>query len=386
MSKTLMVLVLLVSVLLISTVASVQAQDLTQVYVRIGTGDDDLRGGSELTLNLSRKDGPVVKIQLIQGRRLGDRTTTSRVYPVEPRFPLTSLTGATITWTPGRCDAPCQTDQWWMTDLLIRVGGGPGDPTVKELVERASSANSASGLYPTLTVGETALALPHKFADRDETVSLFTVAAAARCTADRDCDDRVFCNGVERCTPSNSLADARGCIASAAPACNGLLCDEGRQMCGGQSCVDNDGDGHLAMSCGGDDCDDNDATRFPGNVEVFGDNNKDQDCNPNTHGFFSGNTSSIQVCDGRDKVVMVSKQGNDELFARGSCIPGTVCVQQPNGSGVCMTEPPRYQAPSAAVLPTGPQQMPSSSKLSNPNVRNLLNNIPTNAPTGGAKQ
>jgi len=62
--------------------------------MRIGTGDDYLRGGSELTLLLKRKDGADIKIPLIQGRRLGDRTVTSRVYAVDPRVPLTSLTSA----------------------------------------------------------------------------------------------------------------------------------------------------------------------------------------------------------------------------------------------------------------------------------------------------
>src|SRR5690242_134304 len=37
------------------------------------------------------------------------------------------------------------------------------------------------------------------------------------CTTDDDCDDGVFCNGVERCLPGTDGADARGCVAAPAP-------------------------------------------------------------------------------------------------------------------------------------------------------------------------
>lgn len=240
----------------------------------------------------------------------------------------------------------------------MRAGAGPEDPSFKQAIETASIGLSVSGRSATLAVNEYRFTLPHKFGDRDQTVNLFSVGAAARCAADSECDDGVFCNGVERCNPASASADARGCLVSTTPACAvGRSCNETRKSCE-QNCVDNDGDGHLSAACGGDDCDDNDPARFPGNVEVFNDNDKDQDCNPETHGYFSAANNSRQICDGRDKVVIASLRGSAESFTRAACIPGTVCVQQPNGEGVCMTEPPGYQAPSTAVLPSGPQRMP----------------------------
>ena len=366
-------------ILLLTAYPFAHGQDLSQIYVRIGTGDDDLRGGSELTLTINRKDGANIKIPLIQGRRLGDRTVTSRVYAVEPRLPLVNLTSASISWTPGRCDAPCQTDQWWMTEFTLRVGAGPEDPTFKQAIENASFASSVSGRITTLSVSEDRITLPHKFEDRDQTINLFSASAVRMCQNDSECSDGLFCNGVERCQPSNAAADARGCLVSSAPACASGSCNEAGNRCE-QACVDSDGDGHQSNACGGDDCDDNDAARFPGNVEVFGDNDKDQDCNPDTHGYFSSTANSRQICDGRDKVVIAQLRDGGEVFTRGTCAPGTVCVTQPNGEGICMTEPPGYQAPAAAVLPSGPQQMPRPPLSQNPNVRKHLLDVPVQLP------
>ncbi|HJL49804.1 MAG TPA: hypothetical protein RMG45_28345, partial [Polyangiaceae bacterium LLY-WYZ-15_(1-7)] len=37
------------------------------------------------------------------------------------------------------------------------------------------------------------------------------VDGSVLCVADRDCDDGVFCNGVERCEPTSPRASALGC-------------------------------------------------------------------------------------------------------------------------------------------------------------------------------
>ncbi|QGX39040.1 hypothetical protein [Permianibacter aggregans] len=110
----------------------------------------------------------------------------------------------------------------------------------------------------------------------------------------------------------------------------------------------------MAIRCGGDDCDDNDPNRFPGNVKIQDAQDHDEDCDVNTHGFFRG-AHSTQICDGRDGVMLVDAS---ERYTRARCASGTVCVQQPNGSGICMTEPPGYRAPTAANLPRSPQAAP----------------------------
>ncbi len=101
------------------------------------------------------------------------------------------------------------------------------------------------------------------------------VDARVVCTADEQCADDLFCNGVERCAPADPAADQRGCLARM-PACGGGMCDEGRDAC--TECVDRDGDG----ACVDSDCDDGDEHRFPGNVEICDSAGRDEDCDPTT--------------------------------------------------------------------------------------------------------
>ncbi len=106
---------------------------------------------------------------------------------------------------------------------------------------------------------------------------------SATCSTDLDCTDHLFCNGVERCTPGATGADARGCVAAspANPCATGQSCDEAGQRC--SACTtDADSDGHRSLDCGGDDCDEADARRFPGNSEVCDGVGHDEDCNPCT--------------------------------------------------------------------------------------------------------
>jgi hypothetical protein len=52
------------------------------------------------------------------------------------------------------------------------------------------------------------------------------------CASDRDCSDRIYCNGVEACLPTNPSADARGCVKLAVAACpSGSVCSNADQGC-----------------------------------------------------------------------------------------------------------------------------------------------------------
>jgi hypothetical protein len=111
------------------------------------------------------------------------------------------------------------------------------------------------------------------------------------CVSDRQCDDAVYCNGIERCEPGNPSASSCGCVRKAAEIpCvqDGYTCDESAARCHNTACDgyggDVDGDGHSSVACGGDDCDDNDARRYPGNPEVCDAEDLDEDCNPATFG------------------------------------------------------------------------------------------------------
>jgi hypothetical protein len=154
-------------------------------------------------------------------------------------------------------------------------------------------------------------------------------------------------------------------------------------------CPDADGDGHPSQTCGGalnDDCDDNDSNRYPGNPEVCDDTGHDEDCDPCTvrapnsavgdadrdrytsatcsnvsaaavPGLVCANRTDVEVMKGvvrgRDCVdtneaivpgaMMCSPKDGKQIFVcrdgsldMMSCPSGTTCVEQPNGTGVCL--------------------------------------------------
>jgi len=116
------------------------------------------------------------------------------------------------------------------------------------------------------------------------------------CTADADCDDGLFCNGVERCVPGDDAANAHGCAPAVAAACDPPeACNEDEDRCltACDLTGDMDGDGHLTIACGGDDCDDMDANRFPGNVEICDPGSHDEDCDPESFGFIDADMDGV---------------------------------------------------------------------------------------------
>ena len=108
------------------------------------------------------------------------------------------------------------------------------------------------------------------------------------CAIDKDCDDGLFCNGMERCAPASKDANSSGCILASAPPCKSEgLCEEEAGLCRVEcdEDPDPDGDGSVSILCGGDDCDDSNSNRYPGNTEVCDDEDVDEDCDPTTFGF-----------------------------------------------------------------------------------------------------
>lgn len=213
------------------------------------------------------------------------------------------------------------------------------------------------------------------------------------CAGNRDCDDGLFCNGVEVCMPGGPGSDYRGCIAASQGPCPAnQTCNETTDQCY-NACADADGDGHRDHRCGGDDCDDADPNRFPGNAEVCDAAGHDEDCNPCTvssastgdgdkdgdgfvdvkcsNPFVFGNLApgvcgpaiavdvaarrtSGRDCDDANAVIvpgtMICAGANVSIcpangplasgttpgrFAERACPTGTRCQPQPNGTGVC---------------------------------------------------
>ncbi len=129
------------------------------------------------------------------------------------------------------------------------------------------------------------------------------------CTADAECDDGLFCNGVETCVAS-------ACAAGTPPdcddgiACTRDLCSETRAEC--RNVVpDADGDGVGDAACVdgagtplGRDCDDSDPLRFPGNEELCDEAGHDEDCDPTTYGRvdFDGDRYDAARCCNTDSM------------------------------------------------------------------------------------
>lgn len=107
-----------------------------------------------------------------------------------------------------------------------------------------------------------------------------------KCSSHRQCDDGIYCNGVERCEQTNARADRNGCVAGAPPCRKGEECLEAEDRCRLGPCdtPDADGDGYAAVACGGNDCDDTDPERSPGLTEICDAQGNDEDCDTSTVG------------------------------------------------------------------------------------------------------
>jgi hypothetical protein len=111
-------------------------------------------------------------------------------------------------------------------------------------------------------------------------------ARVVACTADPDCDDGVFCNGVETCSSGNCIGRMLACDDGIG--CTTDVCNETARSCLSRppdADSDGFGDAHCLDAIGiplGTDCDDADAMAFPGNTETC--DAHDEDCNPSTLG------------------------------------------------------------------------------------------------------
>lgn len=128
-------------------------------------------------------------------------------------------------------------------------------------------------------------AVPDAAIPEDASTSPPDAGELTLCESDRDCDDHLYCTGLERCAPGAAEADATGCIAGTPPCMAPEVCDEALSACVTDGCTDggdSDADGDPRVTCGGTDCDDTDARRHGRAVEVCDADGVDEDCDPST--------------------------------------------------------------------------------------------------------
>jgi hypothetical protein len=140
----------------------------------------------------------------------------------------------------------------------------------------------------------------------------------ATCESQGDCDDGVFCNGVESCGDGS-------CRPGTPPSCDdGEVCTE--DLCR-DSCEhvpvfpDNDLDIHVEARCGGDDCRDDDPTVWSAPFEVAG---------LTASGIRLDWQGQAQSCGPETRYDLVSgalTAGSAPDFASAACLSSTTAIQ-----------------------------------------------------------
>jgi len=187
----------------------------------------------------------------------------------------------------------------------------------------------------------------------------------------------IWAEGAPKCL-NTAEGDGHGCGYSY-PSCHRFSVPTTDNVCRtDNSVVDADGDGFLSIPLmvgpdgisDGNDCDDGDPARFPGNTEVCDAYNHDEDCDPNTNGggdadhdsqfdaaccnvLASGAKSCGTDCDDKNPALALAAKrclpngqmelctvdnsggGRSTSWVTRPCGAGSVCVPQPDGTGIC---------------------------------------------------
>lgn len=157
-----------------------------------------------------------------------------------------------------------------------------------------------------------------------------TDGSSTPCTTSADCEDGLFCNGVETCASGRCVPGTRVCDDHIA--CTVDVCNEAMRACVARA-PDLDGDAHGDVRCVdeagipfGDDCDDTDPNAFPGNVEVCDDH--DDDCDPATRG------GTDEDADGFESRACCNPDASGMLRCGTDC-QDTIAATHPGATEVC---------------------------------------------------
>jgi hypothetical protein len=140
-----------------------------------------------------------------------------------------------------------------------------------------------------------------------------SVVPPVDCEQDLDCDDGLFCNGVERCVDA-LCEDGEPVDCGEGDDCHMVYCDDTRAECVEMLVAeDDDGDGFYAAPCG-EDCDDSNPEIYPGAREVC--NGLDDNCD----GLIDEDL--VQDCEDFGRQICIDGEWT-ECMTCTVCIPGS---------------------------------------------------------------
>jgi hypothetical protein len=181
--------------------AGARAIPVSRLEVRVVTGADELPAGSSLELRIYEAGKSVRRLPLVHGEAWPRDST--HIIPVK----LSEALDPRNVMRFGlyyRSASP-------VPSAFEIVAADVELPSTRDTPEKLLGA-TLSGVIS--RQGELATA------DRDQ--------EAIACKTDADCDDKRACNGVERCAPHSTDADARGCVKGKPVVCPvNEVCSEG---------------------------------------------------------------------------------------------------------------------------------------------------------------
>jgi hypothetical protein len=190
--------ILLASALCAATAA---ATPVSQLEVRIVTGDEELSAGSTLELRIYELGKNVRSLPLVHGESWPRDST--HIVPVKLNDALDprSVVRFGLYYRAANPLAPA----WEVVSADVELSGSQGS-SARLLDATLSGVIAKQGELATL--------------DREQ--------AALTCASDTDCDDHKSCDGHERCAPRSPGADARGCVKGTPVVCPvNQVCGEG---------------------------------------------------------------------------------------------------------------------------------------------------------------
>lgn len=186
--------------------AASEAVPVSQIQVRIVTGDADLSAGSYVELRIYEAGKAIRRLPLTHGEAWPRESTWVIPLTLGDALDARSVLRFGLYYRAASPVAP----PWKVVAANVDLSAGHGPP---DLLLDATLSGQLDKEGELTTV------------ERD--------ASTLTCFTDADCDDRRSCNGRERCAPRSPGADARGCVQGSPVVCPvNQICSEGRGCVG----------------------------------------------------------------------------------------------------------------------------------------------------------